>query len=170
MKSSNDTTLPKQPNNPNNKELADIEEILKFLPHRYPFLLVDRILKITEGKSIICLKNVTYNEPFFQGHFPEKKIMPGVLVVEALAQAGGILLYNSVPEPETRFVLLSKIDNTKFRKPVVPGDQLRLSVEIVKLKSKFCHVRGIATVDDEVVVEGDIMASLFNKEDIYEER
>jgi beta-hydroxyacyl-ACP dehydratase FabZ len=170
MKSSNDTTLPKQPNNPNNKELTDIEEILKSLPHRYPFLLVDRILKITKGKSIICIKNVTYNEPFFQGHFPERKIMPGVLVVEALAQAGGILLYHSVPEPETRFVLLSKIDNTKFRKPVYPGDQLKLSVEIVKLKSKFCHVRGKATVDDEVVVEGDIMAALFNKEDIYEER
>jgi 3-hydroxyacyl-[acyl-carrier-protein] dehydratase/UDP-3-O-[3-hydroxymyristoyl] N-acetylglucosamine deacetylase/3-hydroxyacyl-[acyl-carrier-protein] dehydratase len=96
--------------------------------------------------------------------------MPGVLVVEALAQAGGILLFHSVPEPETKFVFLSKIDKTKFRKPVVPGDQLRLNVEIIKLKSKFCHIRGKASVDNEVVVEGEIMASLFNKEDVYEER
>ena len=150
--------------------MIDIEEILKFLPHRYPFLLVDRVLEIERGKFITAIKNVSYNEPYFQGHFPERKIMPGVLVVEALAQAGGILLYNSVPEPETKFVLLSKIDNMKFRKPVVPGDQLKLRVEIIKLKSKFCHVRGTASVDDEVVVEGEIMASLFNREDIYEKK
>jgi len=150
--------------------VIDIEEILKFLPHRYPFLLVDRVLEIEEGKSITAIKNVSFNEPYFQGHFPERKIMPGVLIVEALAQAGGILLYHSVPEPETKFFLLSKIDNTKFRKPVVPGDQLRLRVEIIKLKSKFCHARGTASVDDEVVVEGEILASLFNKEDIYEKR
>jgi 3-hydroxyacyl-[acyl-carrier-protein] dehydratase/UDP-3-O-[3-hydroxymyristoyl] N-acetylglucosamine deacetylase/3-hydroxyacyl-[acyl-carrier-protein] dehydratase len=167
MKSSKNTTLPKQPNN---KELIAVEEILKFLPHRFPFLLVDRVLEIEKGKSIIAIKNVTYNEPFFQGHFPKRKIMPGVLVVEALAQAGGILLFHSVPEPETKFVFLSKIDKTKFRKPVVPGDQLRLNVEIIKLKSKFCHIRGKASVDNEVVVEGEIMASLFNKEDVYEER
>ncbi len=162
-----DTTLPRQPNN---KELIDIEEILKFLPHRYPFLLVDRVLEIERGKSITAIKNVTYNEPYFQGHFPEKKIMPGVLVVEAVAQAGGILLYHSVPEPETKFFLLSKIDNTKFRKPVVPGDQLKLRVEIIKLKSKFCHARGTAWVDDEVVAEGEIIASLFPRESIYEKR
>jgi 3-hydroxyacyl-[acyl-carrier-protein] dehydratase/UDP-3-O-[3-hydroxymyristoyl] N-acetylglucosamine deacetylase/3-hydroxyacyl-[acyl-carrier-protein] dehydratase len=131
---------------------------------------VDRVLEIEKGKSIVAIKNVTYNEPFFQGHFPKRKIMPGVLVVEALAQAGGILLFHSVPEPETKFVFLSKIDKTKFRKPVVPGDQLRLNVEIIKLKSKFCHIRGKASVDNEVVVEGEIMASLFNKEDVYEER
>lgn len=147
-----------------------VEEILKFLPHRFPFLLVDRVLEIEKGKSIIALKNVTYNESFFQGHFPARKIMPGVLVVEALAQAGGILLFHSVPEPETKFVLLSKIDKTKFRKPVVPGDQLRLNVEIIKLKNKFCHIRGMASVDNEVVVEGEIMASLFNREDVYEKR
>ncbi len=150
--------------------MIDIEEILKFLPHRYPFLLVDRVLEIEGGKSITAIKNVSYNEPYFQGHFPQRKIMPGVLVVEALAQAGGILLYHSVPDPANKFVLLSKIDNAKFRKPVVPGDQLILRAEIIKLKSRFCHVRGMASVDDEVVVEGEIMASLFNKEDIYEKR
>ena len=154
----------------NNRELTDIEEILKFLPHRYPFLLVDRVLELEKGKYIHAIKNVTYNEPFFQGHFPERKIMPGVLVVEALAQAGGILLYHSIPEPETRFVFLSKIDNAKFRKPVVPGDQLKLRAEIIKLKSKFCHVKGTASVDNEVVVEGSILASLFNKKDVYEKR
>jgi len=150
--------------------LIEIEEILKFLPHRYPFLLVDRVLELEKGKYIRAIKNVTYNESFFQGHFPKRKIMPGVLVVEAVAQAGGILLYHSIPEPETKFVFLSKIDNTKFRKPVVPGDQLMLRAEIIKLKNKFCHVRGTATVDDEVVVEGEIIASLLNKEDIYEKR
>ncbi len=150
--------------------MIDIEEILKFLPHRYPFLLVDRVLEIEGGKFITAIKNVTYNEPYFQGHFPEKKIMPGVLVVEALAQTGGILLYHTVAEPETKFVLLSKVDNLKFRKPVVPGDQLRLRVEIIKLKSRFCHVRGTASVDNEVVAEGEIMASLFNTKDIYEKR
>jgi len=165
MKSSKNTTLPKQPNN---RELIDIEGILQFLPHRYPFLLVDRVLELEKGKYIRAIKNVTYNEPFFQGHFPKRKIMPGVLVVEAIAQAGGILLYHSIPEPENKLVFLSKIDKTKFRKPVVPGDQLMLKAEIIKLKSKFCHVKGTALVDNEVVVEGDVMASLLNKEDIYE--
>ena len=160
-------TLPKQPSN---KELINIEEILKFLPHRFPFLLVDRVLEIEKGKSIIAIKNVTYNESFFQGHFPERKIMPGVLVVEAVAQAGGILLYHSIPEPENKFVFLSKINNLKFRKPVVPGDQLKLKAEIIKLKSKFCYVRGAALVDNEVVAEGEIMASLFDKEDFYEKK
>ena len=167
MKSSKNTTLPKQPNN---RELIDIEGILQFLPHRYPFLLVDRVLELEKGKYIRAIKNVTYNEPFFQGHFPKRKIMPGVLVVEAIAQAGGILLYHSIPDPENKFVFLSKIDKTKFRKPVVPGDQLMLKAEIIKLKSKFCHVRGIAWVEEEVVVEGEVIASLFDKEDVYEER
>jgi len=150
--------------------MISIEEILKFLPHRYPFLLVDRILELEKGKSITAIKNVTYNEPFFQGHFPGRKIMPGVLIVEAMAQAGGVLLYHSIPDPEKKIVFLSKIDNTKFRKPVVPGDQLKLKVSIVKCKNKFCHVRGTASVDGEVVVEGEIMASLLNLEDLNERK
>ena len=104
----------------------NIEEILKFLPNRYPFLLVDRVLSLEKAKSIVALKNVTYNEEFFQGHFPEVRIMPGVLIVEALAQAGGILLFHSISNPEKKLVLLSKIDEMKFRKPVVPGDQLQI--------------------------------------------
>ena len=134
------------------------------LPHRYPFLLVDRVLELEKGKSIVAIKNVSINEPYFQGHFPVLKVMPGVLVVEAMAQAGGILLYNSIPNPEEKIVFLSKIDNLKFRKPVVPGDQIRLEIEIVKLKSRVCHIKGKAIVGQDVVTEGDIMASLANLE------
>jgi 3-hydroxyacyl-[acyl-carrier-protein] dehydratase len=143
--------------------LISIEGILGFLPHRYPFLLVDRVLSMEPGKSIAALKNVTYNEPFFQGHFPEMPIMPGVLIVEALAQAGGILIYHTVPNPETKLVLLAKIENAKFRKPVVPGDQLRLEAHLLKLRGNFLQLQGRALVEGEVVVEGILMASLLEK-------
>jgi len=144
--------------------LINIEGILKFLPHRYPFLLVDRVLSLEPGKTIVALKNVTVNEPFFQGHFPDIRIMPGVLIVEAMAQAGGILIYHSIPDPENKLVLLGKIDNARFRKPVIPGDQLRLEADLVKLKGKFLWLRGRALVDGEIVVEGDLLASLEDKE------
>ncbi|MBN1272156.1 MAG: 3-hydroxyacyl-ACP dehydratase FabZ [Candidatus Aminicenantes bacterium] len=150
----------------NNNALFDIEKILTFLPHRYPFLLVDRVLKMEKGKNIICLKNVTYNEPFFQGHFPIRRIMPGVLVVEALAQTGGILLYNSIPDPEDKIVVLSKINNTKFRRPVVPGDQLTLKVEFIRLKNRICQSKGIAYVEDDLAVESEIMASMMTLEEM----
>jgi 3-hydroxyacyl-[acyl-carrier-protein] dehydratase/UDP-3-O-[3-hydroxymyristoyl] N-acetylglucosamine deacetylase/3-hydroxyacyl-[acyl-carrier-protein] dehydratase len=148
--------------------LFDIEKILKFLPHRYPFLLVDRVLEMEKGKSLVAIKNVTYNEPYFQGHFPRVKVMPGVLVAEAIAQAGGVLLYHSIPNPEKVLVFLSAIKNAKFRKPVVPGDQLRIEVEILKLKSKFCYVKGNASVDGESVAEGEVMASLLDLEELNE--
>ncbi len=151
-----------------NKRLFDIEKILKFLPHRYPFLLVDRVLEMEKGKSIVAIKNITYNEPYFQGHFPHLKVMPGVLIAEAIAQAGGILLYHSIPDPEKVLVFLSTIKNAKFRRPVVPGDQLRIEVEILKLKSKFCFVKGSASVDGESVAEGEVMASLLNLEELNE--
>lgn len=151
-----------------NKRLFDIERILKFLPHRYPFLLVDRVLEMEKGKSIVAIKNVTFNEPFFQGHFPHIKVMPGVLIAEAIAQAGGILLYHSIPDPEKVLVFLSTIKNAKFRKPVVPGDQLRIEAEILKLRSKFCFVKGNASVDGESVAEGEVMASLLNLEELNE--
>lgn len=136
------------------------------LPHRYPFLLVDRVLELEKGKSIVALKNVSTNEPFFQGHFPEYKVMPGVLIVEAIAQAGGVLLYYSVPDPSSKLVFLSKINETKFRRPVVPGDQLILKVKLLRLKNKFCHIRGIAYVDDEVVAESEAIASLVDSEEL----
>jgi 3-hydroxyacyl-[acyl-carrier-protein] dehydratase/UDP-3-O-[3-hydroxymyristoyl] N-acetylglucosamine deacetylase/3-hydroxyacyl-[acyl-carrier-protein] dehydratase len=134
------------------------------LPHRYPFLLIDRVLEYEEGKSLVAIKNVTYNEPFFQGHFPGLKVMPGVLLIEAVAQAGGILIYLSIPDPEKKLVFLSKIDKAKFRKPVIPGDQVRLEVELIKMKTKFCYVKGRALVDGDVVVEGEVMASLMDIE------
>ncbi len=136
------------------------------LPHRYPFLLIDRVLEYEAGKSLVAIKNVTVNEPFFQGHFPHLKVMPGVLLIEAVAQAGGVLVYLSIPEPEKKISFLSKVDKVKFRKPVVPGDQVRLEVEMLKMKSRFCNVRGRAFVDGEVVVEGEVMASLLDIEDM----
>jgi beta-hydroxyacyl-ACP dehydratase FabZ len=148
--------------------LLDIEKILKILPHRYPFLLIDKVLELEKGKSIIAIKNVTYNEHFFQGHFPQKKVMPGVLIIEALAQAGGILVYQSIPDPQKTLVFLSTINNAKFRRPVVPGDQLRLEVEIIKLKSRFCNIRGKAYVGEEVAGESEAMASLVRLEEVNE--
>ncbi len=138
------------------------------LPHRYPFLLVDRVLKLEKGKSIVAIKNVTVNEPFFQGHFPEFRVMPGVLVVEAMAQAGGVLLYYSIPDPESKLIFLSKIDNLRFRKPVVPGDQIRLEVELLRLRSRVCQIKARAIVAEEVVTEGDIMATMVDLEGMNE--
>jgi len=151
-----------------NKEQLDIEKILEILPHRYPFLLVDRVLELEKGKSIIAIKNVTYNEPFFQGHFPAKKVMPGVLIIESVAQAGGILLYHSIPDPEKVLVFLSAIYNAKFRKPVIPGDQLRLEAELTKLRKKVAYLKGKVYVDGEIVAEGEIMAALLRLEELNE--
>jgi 3-hydroxyacyl-[acyl-carrier-protein] dehydratase/UDP-3-O-[3-hydroxymyristoyl] N-acetylglucosamine deacetylase/3-hydroxyacyl-[acyl-carrier-protein] dehydratase len=143
-----------------NERLISIEEIVKLLPHRFPFLLVDRVIGLEPGKSIVAIKNVSCNEAFFQGHFPEIKIMPGVLIIEALAQAGGLLLYHSFSEPRKKLVVLSRIQNAKFRKAVVPGDQLRLEAEVTKMRSKFATIRGRALVDGEVVTEGELSAGI----------
>lgn len=148
--------------------MFDIEKIIRMLPHRYPFLLVDRVLKLEKGKSIVAIKNVTVNEPFFQGHFPEFRVMPGVLVVEAMAQAGGVLLYYSIPDPESKLIFLSKIDNLRFRKPVIPGDQIRLEVELLRLRSRVCQIKARAIVAEEVVTEGDIMATMIDLEGMNE--
>ncbi len=147
-----------------------VEDILKFLPHRYPFLLVDRVIDIQPGKSIVAVKNVTCNESFFEGHFPEIKIMPGVLIIEAVAQAGGILLYHSIPDPMKKLVVLSKIQNARFRKIVTPGDQLRLEAEFVKLRARVCHIKGRAFVGEDVVAEGEVVASIVDLEGMNEHR
>jgi UDP-3-O-[3-hydroxymyristoyl] N-acetylglucosamine deacetylase/3-hydroxyacyl-[acyl-carrier-protein] dehydratase len=137
-----------------------IEDIMKVLPHRYPFLLVDRIIEIEEKKRIVGLKNVTINEPFFQGHFPGHPIMPGVLIIEAMAQVGGMLLLGSVPDPDTKVVYFMSLDNVKFRRPVKPGDQLRFELDVVQLRGTVCKMRGVGKVDGEVVVEADMAATI----------
>jgi len=148
--------------------MIKVEAIAKFLPHRYPFLLVDRVVKMEKGKSIVGIKNVTVNEPHFQGHFPGHKIMPGVLIIEAMAQCGGILLYHSLPEPEDKFVLLSKIDNARFRRAVVPGDTLRLEAELLKVRQKFCQLKARALVGEELVAEAEILASILSVDELDE--
>jgi UDP-3-O-[3-hydroxymyristoyl] N-acetylglucosamine deacetylase / 3-hydroxyacyl-[acyl-carrier-protein] dehydratase len=135
-----------------------IEEIMKVLPHRYPFLLVDRILELEEGKRVVGIKNVTINEPFFQGHFPGHPIMPGVLIVEAMAQVGGMLMLGSIQEPESKVVYFTSLDNVKFRRPVKPGDQLRFELDVVQVRGTLCKMHGVAKVDGEVVCEADMAA------------
>jgi 3-hydroxyacyl-[acyl-carrier-protein] dehydratase len=144
--------------------MVDIDEIRKLLPHRYPFLLIDRIVELELSKRIVGIKNVTINEPFFTGHFPEKPIMPGVLILEAMAQAGGVLAFKSFPGMEGS-VFFTGIDDARFRKPVIPGDQLKLVVEVVRHRREIWVFDGKALVDDEVVAEARIMAMLkMNKE------
>jgi beta-hydroxyacyl-ACP dehydratase FabZ len=159
--------MPQKSPQKSNTPVFDIEKIMGMLPHRYPFLLVDRVLEIDPGATIVALKNVTCNEPFFQGHFPQHKIMPGVLIIEAMAQAGGVLLFHSIEEPEEKLVFLSKINNAKFRKPVVPGDQLEIHVTLLKFKKGFCQIEAKAYVDGQVVAESEIMASVIKLEDLH---
>ena len=140
------------------KRVIEIDEIMKLLPHRYPFLLVDRVLELEPQKRIVGIKNVTINEPFFQGHFPGHPIMPGVLIVEAMAQVGGMLLMGTVDDPETKVVYFMSLDNIKFRKPVKPGDQLRFEVEMVQVRGNVCRIKGVAKVEGAVVCEAEMAA------------
>ncbi|MCK5086740.1 MAG: bifunctional UDP-3-O-[3-hydroxymyristoyl] N-acetylglucosamine deacetylase/3-hydroxyacyl-ACP dehydratase [Melioribacteraceae bacterium] len=142
----------------------DINAIHKILPHRYPFLLVDKIVDLEFGKKIRGVKSVTLNEQFFQGHFPGQPVMPGVLILEAMAQCGGILLLNSVPDPENKLVMFMKIDKAKFRKPVVPGDQLILEAELTDSKQRYASMKAKAYVDGNVVCEAEMMAAIVDKE------
>ncbi len=146
--------------------MIKIEAISKFLPHRFPFLLVDRVLEFVPEKSIVAIKNVTCNEQFFQGHFPDWKIMPGVLIIEAIAQAGAILLFNTIPDPERKFVVLSKVDKAKFKRMVVPGDQLRIEVQWIRQRGKICQMRGKALVDGEIAAEGEVTATLLDIDEL----
>ena len=142
--------------------MMDVKEIMQCIPHRYPFLLVDRVLEMVEGKSIVAIKNVTMNEEFFQGHFPGNPIMPGVLIVEAMAQAGGILAIKSVDGKDMGVYFMS-IDAVKFRKPVVPGDQLRFEVEVTQSRRSVWKFAGKALVDGAVVAEAEFMAMASEK-------
>ena len=139
----------------------DIREIMTLLPHGYPFLLVDRIIEIEPGKRVVGIKNVTYNEPFFPGHFPGRPVMPGVLIIEALAQTAGVLAFKSVHEQhQKKPVYFLGIDNVRFRKPVVPGDQLRLELAITKHRQAIWGFKGKALVDGKVVAEAELLAML----------
>ena len=139
----------------------NVEEIRRILPHRYPFLLVDRILSLEKGKRIVGVKNISINEPFFQGHFPGRPIMPGVLIIEAMAQVGGILALMSTPEHMgSPSVFLLGVDKVRFRKPVVPGDQLVLELEGLQSRKKFWKFQGKALVNQTLVTEAEIMASV----------
>jgi len=141
--------------------ILDINTILEYLPHRYPFLLVDRVTMIEDEKRIEGIKNVTINEPFFQGHFPGMPIMPGVLQLEALAQLSGILLLQN-PENRGKLAFFMAVDKARFRKPVLPGDQLHLIGEVLKIKKRLLKVKGTAMVEGKVVCEAELMFSVFD--------
>jgi beta-hydroxyacyl-ACP dehydratase FabZ len=141
----------------------DIAGIMDSIPHRYPFLLVDRVLEMEPRKRIVALKNVTINEPFFTGHFPGAPVMPGVLIVEAMAQAGAVLLLGQMEDRASKLIYFTGIDRARFRRTVVPGDQIKFTVEVVKLRSRSCKMRGIAEVDGQRAAEADILSALVDR-------
>jgi len=142
----------------------DIRKIMQYLPHRHPFLLIDRVIEVVPGEKVIALKNVTFNEPFFQGHFPGAPVMPGVLILEAMGQAGGILAHESLDKPEPdSLVFFTGIDKARFRKPVVPGDQLIFELKLLKKRARVVRMAGVATVDGAKVAEAELMAAYGDK-------
>jgi beta-hydroxyacyl-ACP dehydratase FabZ len=144
--------------------ILDINEIQRILPHRYPFLLVDRIVEM-EPERIVGIKNVTRNEPFFAGHFPDFPVMPGVLIIEAMAQTAGVLVLKSIADRDKKLVLLVAIEYARFRRPVVPGDTLRLEMTVIKRKASVAKMAGRATVDGHLVAEAEVMCKLADKEE-----
>ena len=143
--------------------MLTIQQILKLLPHRYPMLLVDRILELEEGKRIVGLKNVTANEPFFQGHFPGAPVMPGVLIVEAMAQCGAIIFLLDLPDREKKLFMFGGVDKARFRKPVVPGDQLILECEVLQRRSSTARINGVAKVGGNVVAEAELLSVMTDR-------
>ena len=140
-----------------------INDIIKVLPHRYPFILIDKLEVIVPGQSLVATKNVTINEPFFQGHFPGQPVMPGVLSLESMAQAGAFLMLSQVEDPLSKNMLFSTIDNAKFRRPIVPGDQLKIHMDLVKRKLSICKFHGKCFVDDKVVAEAFLSANIVDR-------
>ncbi len=141
----------------------DIEWIQSVLPHRYPLLLVDRVLEIEPKKRIVAIKNVTVNEPFFNGHFPGRPVMPGVFLVEGLAQAGGLLLLHDMPDRESKLIYFMGIEGAKFRRPVVPGDQVRYEIEVLRLRSMHCKMSGKVLVDGQLAAEAVISSAMVDR-------
>jgi 3-hydroxyacyl-[acyl-carrier-protein] dehydratase len=137
-----------------------VTDIMKFLPHRYPFLLVDRIVELEADKRIVGLKNVTINEPFFQGHFPGAPVMPGVLIIEAMAQVAGVMIYRDLPDREKKLIYFTGIENAKFRRPVVPGDQLRIEMELLNRRNNFGKMAGRASVEGKLAAEAVVMFAI----------
>jgi 3-hydroxyacyl-[acyl-carrier-protein] dehydratase len=141
----------------------DIEWILSVLPHRYPILLVDRVLEMEPGKRIVAVKNVTINEPVFLGHFPGRPVMPGVLLIEGMAQAGGLLLLHDIPDRQNKLLLFASIEEAKFRRPVVPGDQVRYEIEVLRLRSTYCKLAGKALVDGQLAAEAVLSSAMVSR-------
>ena len=142
------------------KAVYGITDIMKFLPHRYPFLLVDRILELEPDKRIVGLKNVTINEQFFQGHFPGAPVMPGVLIIESMAQVAGVLIYRDLPDKEKKLIYFTGIENAKFRRPVVPGDQLHVEMRLLSRRNNFGKMQGRATVENKLVDEATVLFAI----------
>jgi len=143
--------------------MLTINDIMKILPHRYPMLLVDRIVGIDEGTRIVGIKNVTANEPFFQGHFPGAPVMPGVLIVEAMAQCSAVLVLRDIPDRDRKLFLFGGVDKARFRRPVVPGDQLRMECEVLQRRSNTIKVKGVASVDGAVVAEAEMLSIMVER-------
>ena len=143
--------------------LMDVRWIMSVIPHRYPLLLIDRVLEIEPKKRIVAIKNVTVNEEFFAGHFPGHPVMPGVLVIEAMAQAGGLLLMHDVPDRENKLIFFTTINKAKFRRPVVPGDQLRIEIDILRLREIFCKQSARALVDGQLVAEAVLSSAMMDR-------
>ena len=141
-------------------KVLEITDIQRILPHRYPFLLIDRVLEIQSKERIVAIKNVTIDEPFFQGHFPGYPIMPGVLIVEAMAQAGGLLLLADIPDRDSKLIVFTGIERARFRKPVVPGDQVRLEVKVLALRQAACRIAGETFVGEKLVCEATLSCAI----------
>jgi len=147
-----------------NGMLYDVTEIEKYLPHRYPFLMIDGVLEMERLKRIVAIKNVTITESHFQGHFPGRPVMPGVLIIEGMAQAGGLLLLHEIPDRENKLLFLAAVDGVRFRRPVLPGHQLRIEVNVLAWRGDFCKIEGKGLVDGQLAAEATLMCKMIDRE------